>query len=430
MSYTHFETTSYNYTDIIPEENGCDYIFTDTIGVHVPVSDQAYDKPDRKQFVFTNIDSIGIISMYGNNMITPARFRPSLLGYKTSELVNRLCGKTTKDYRGVFIVEYITIHHYSDTTRYMQNIRSYYEQVTSMMYNREQAKHIEKAVTEASVKGGSRSIRTITYIPQDELFKKQYVYEPMSGILICAGKVTHDVIHPNSLDYKGMSCDIHNINKNTIAVDIVDNNQSGAYYTKVGNKIIPIIPTKDLTKPNGVTITPHINGVRQDYYNCTLEEAASVLGIYRTEQECKIEGDINNRNLEDKLNLEKEKLKLENNKLELENNKIILEYRKIEEEKIKMKAERDFYKFKINSEIYKIELDLNINKNKYKIAGIEYEKKLIDESLIIHKYAMEMKLHQIKCVNERNKHMMDKEKHQIDMISKGIGLGSQLLKLF
>lgn len=423
MSYTHFETVSTNYSDIVPEEKGCDCIFSDTIGVHGPVSDHAYDKPDRKQFIFTNINSIGISAMYGNNLVTPARFRPSLLGYKTAELVSKLTGSKTKDTLGVFIVEYISIHHYQDTTRYMNTIRNYYQDVVSMMPNRDQAMIIENALAETTAKGNSRTIRTITFIPQKELFEKQYVYEPMSSILICVGQIGHDVIHPNSVDYKGLKCDIHNINKNSIAIDIIDNNISGPYYTKVGKKIIPVIPTKDLTKPNGVTITSYVNGAAIDYYNASLEEAPDVLGVYRTELECKIEGDMNNQHIKEKLRLEEEKLKVEQNKINLE-------YIKIAEEKNKLEIERNFYKFKVESDMYKIQLELNINKNKYKAAGIEYKKKLYEESTYAYKYNADISSYNMKLNLEHNKHLMDKEKHNMDMLSKGISLATTLGKLF
>lgn len=421
--YTHFETSSNNYRDVVDETYTNDVIFSEDTGSYGScTSDQAYDKPDRKVYVFTNTDGIPLSAMHGNNLVTAIRYRPKLLGFKAVELVTKLTGNNTKDTLGVFIVEYININHYHDTSKHIKNILNYYEEVCNKMENRTQAKDILDKVYKASTKGGTGSIRIITFIPYKEILEKRYIFDPMSGILICGGDLHDDVIHPYSISYQGMKCDIHNINKNTVSIEIVDNISGATYYTKIGNTTIPIVPTKNLTKPNGVNITTFNNGNEQENFSSELHEASDTLGIYRTKHECEAQGDLNNINLA-------KKHELESKKISLELDKISLEYKKLEEEKERLITDRDYYKQKYEYEIIKLNLDLEINKQKYKIAGIDYKKKVVDEDLMYRKHLLDITSYSLKIESDKQKAKLEQQKGAMDFITKATGLATTLLKV-
>ena len=419
--YTHFETSS-NYRDVVNETFTKDIIFSEDNSAYGScTADQAYDKPDKKLYVFSNTDAIPLAVMHGNNLVTPIRYRPWLLGYDAVNLVTKLTGNKTKDTLGVFIVEYININHYHDTSRHIKNIINYYEEVCSKMENRKQAENILEKVYKASTKGGTGSIRIVTYIPFKDILEKRYIFDPMSGLLICAGDLHDDVIHPYSISYQGMKCDIHNINRNTVSIEIIDNISGATYYTKIGNTTIPIVPTKDLTKPNGINITTFNNGSELENFSSELHEASDTLGIYRTKHECEAQGDLNNINLA-------KKHELESKKISLELDKVSLEYKKLEEEKERLITDRDYYKQKYEYEIIKLNLDLEINKQKYKIARIDYGKKVLDEDLMYRKHLLDITSYSLKIESDKQKARLEQEKGMMDFATKATGLVTTLLK--
>ena len=389
------------------------------------VNDKDYKKPDREQYIFSTM-GIGLNTMYSNNMITPIRTKSTLNGYKMYNIIGKYINKKHID-NGVYIVDYYNIYNNGSTE--IDNVIRYYLNTCNIPYDQDTVTNIVDTVMhkDGRVIPTEIQIRLITYVPESTINDFNYVYIPTSDVVICKGVIDNRVVHPNSKNYRSNVNHIKSYNTNSVIIEIVDNDSGNPYFIKIGNDVVRLYPTRDLTQSNSCKSTLYKNGAKIVTTECKLHEMASMLGIHKSK-----EGAISDGNI-DKI-AENNKLKLESSKLQLEYTKILHDKEKMEHDREKMKHEKEKLLIERELLIEKLSHERIINEQKVTMSELDIAKRYRDfeityrESIVKLNIAKANHILDVRLANAKYKLEEDKYRYEFGM--KGITLVSNIVKKF
>lgn len=370
------------------ETNNPDDIFCNSIGPgYVPNSpdrDPDFDVCDRKQYIFSTMDT-PVWCMYPNGYTSQIRRKT---GIRTSKyFIKRITGR--EDTKGVFIVEYLLYYRESSTpTEVSNSIVERFRQLQFVNYSdrynypEEILRKICSSNRSASYNGSHFTFRLTTFIPEQVIHERGKVYHVDSGLVVGFGRVTDRIMHPCNENYikemKKLSSDAQNF----VEIEVVDHNSNKEYWTKVGNKVIRIEPTRDPTKEEGCNIDFYINKSHTETRASDLPHVQDQ-GIFHTKEDAEAEG-----NLDAKFKI----LEMENKAKSIENEKVRLtqEVTKLENENTKLQIE----KTKLLLEKYKIDTDFKLTREKCKheMHKLVLEVTHIKDKLTLFKYSAVLEL--------------------------------------
>jgi hypothetical protein len=356
-------------------------------------NDKDYRKPDREQYIFSTMGT-GLITLYSNNMIASVRTKDTLNGYHMYSEINKLTGaKEPKN--GVYIVDYYTMFNNYDTS--IETIIQHYLNNSALDYDVSVIEGIRKQINshKSVFRPPTFRIRLVTFIPEDEIRTKGFVYVSTSDVVIAKGMMSSKLMHPNSTGYKNSAFRAYSYKHNVLHLEVVDNHSSDPYYIKIGNNVETIFPTRDDSRKSGGALRLSTNNVDMVTRTSDLNGLANDLGIYRDPREAEANGSI------DKItNLEK---------LKLDKEKIELEYHKIEREKERLLEEKEFLKSKY-------EFELKLYEQKFKLIDLDIVKKYNEATLGMHKFILELNQSKTKFERERLQ-SMEKHKHELNKLA-------------
>lgn len=253
------------------------------------------------------------------------------------------------------------------------------------------------------------SIRTIYFIPYEDLVKNGSIYYPELGLTVSLNslytghKYSANVIHKtDTLGYESF-------------IEIIDNhNQYEEYFLKdIDGRIISFISGVDKHRKTGIYMTTLCNGrVVRDEYISNLDDSHK-LGIYKTRGEAELSS-------YNELDVQYKKMEL--NIAELNNMKAQSEY-KLKEAELRNKE------LEIKNE--SLELQLSYAKEKYKSDILTIENKIKMEQLnmnfdMVRKY-FEWKILNTKFKNEIEKMESEKEMFKLKSTLEMVGSVNKLV---
>lgn len=407
MQFIHTDTTSTSFHK--PQTMYSDPVFNGK-DIHLPTSqmqsvdaDKDYKKPDREQYIFTNIGK-GLTTLYSNNIITPIRTKFKSNVYHISTELAKIT-KSKEIPKGVFIIDYYNI--YNDAFTDIESIIRYYTHCDNIEYTDEIVRDITSIITtkEYKIRPTMYQFRIITFVDEESINEHSYVYVPTSDIVIAKGEISNSITHPNSKTYKDSNAHLVKENKNIFIIEIIDNESINPYFIRIGNETHRIYPTKDHTQSNGGRVTAKRNGSLITATSCKLNELGAAVGIYRSKDEAEHEGSITKK-------LELFKLSLEFEKLRVDNAKIKSDY---------------------DSLLRKNEIEEMLHKQKLEIGELDIVKKRIEHEMIYRKAIMDVKLSVLKNGMDFNqtllKHGIERTKFDLDYAVKVISVFNSLFKI-
>lgn len=386
---------------------------------HMPTcnQDSTYKKPDKEQYIFSTMGN-KLYTMYSNNMILPIRPKDKL---KFSYLLNnRLLSKEDKkEGRGVYIIDYYRISSMvAFDPNFLQNLISYYQTSESIYPNKiEIQDQIQTMLltnkTKDAFKLPHTVLRVVTFVPEREIQKHQYVFIPTSDIVIGYGYIDSKMLHPNSPIAKEKNRVTTSTVKNFIEIDIVDTVNGSNRYIKVGNKLISLKASRDSSREDKGTMTVYKDNIPMETYTEGLEDLENTLGIYKTEEEAMANGDIASQLNIKKLDLEKEKYERDLEKLKIEYDKLRLSKELLEKEHEhalrKLASEKVILEMKTYVTVRQQMIDIQRKTFEMECAMDSYR---IKKEYDIHKYKLDMAYLEEELDMLRVKHKLDMELHK------------------
>lgn len=353
--------------------------------------DLNYINPDYKKYYFSTFDSNTKV-VYKNGMVSPIKQHPNLRGYLGEERLKKMFGN--KGYtRGVLIVEYFNIIGTSNIAQ-AENIINHYLYNENIIYNDETKLAIRETLLANKTKRGynDTKIRIISFIPEDQIKNNQSVYHIDTDSMIIYGNVNEHHIHPKGKKFVNEKKPDLKIDTNIVMVDIIDDTVK-PYFIKIGNTVEKVLSRTSTTKSNRVKVNIMRRGVVVKTHKSYIKDMKE-LGIYTSQEECEINGDI-------KTELEKEKINVTKAQLEVDKNNLLMS---------------SF------TSVYKNDSDIKLQDSKLSFAKFDLHKKKTE-----HNFNMEAMI--VKHSVEMDKLNVDLKKSQLDSTTKAIGSMSQLGKL-
>jgi hypothetical protein len=381
MNYDIVNKFNNDILNVVLEQNIDDAVFC--TATYPPFMDQHieadidYKNPDRTQHVFSSMTN-DVYVMYPTGYCSEVRKKSNLTC--RGPLTNFIC--RNNNVRGIYIVESFLFHRTELANKDFS--RSIMERFMSLNFNTDyKTKESFETVINSVCRFGKGNFqpakvkfRIISFIPENVIYEGRRIYHPNSGLMFGFGVINNRVMHPCNQQYieaiKPLKCDTQNF----IEIEIVDNNSAKEYWTRIGNKVIKLEPTRNLDREEGCYINLHVNDVNVATYTSSLEDM-SEQAIYYTKQDAEADG-----NLEAKLKI----LELENKATALNNEKI-----KLDQELIRLNNENEklqIEKAKLLIERYKIQVDATLTKEKYnfELRKILLEIRHIKDKLTLFKY--------------------------------------------
>ena len=372
-------------------------------------TDKDWKNPDRALYVFSNMAVNELSVIHSNNMVTGVRTK---FGLQSTELHNNIISRTQKSSAytsctGLYVVETYTI--YNDGSANLDRILKHYMYSNGIEYPPETLSNILEMLHKKIVVDKFNpeiEIRIVTFVPESEVKRLGYMYIPSTNIVIAQGDITN-VAHPHSKVYRDSGkYDEHELSKATINIEIVDNNVV-PYYIKLGESVVKLFSNKKGEQAQGGYVEISRGGNVIENSVIKLEDLHKI-GLFRTEEEAKANGDLKAEVELKKLALEKDKLAADYAKLDYEHKKLITDY---EHQRMKIEAETSHIKAKHNIEIDNIttkhRLDVSKKQND---AAIDIIKAELDMSQTHHKHLTSLYM-------DNAKFATDVAKSKIDLIS-------------
>lgn len=391
----------------------------------------AYDSPDRKQYVITDMHC-DVYVMYSNNIVMPVRKLTSIsrsLGLK-SELMK-------KHKTGIYIVEYYKLLGPNNNKQINTKINTYYSKYGNYIYNGkdEILQRIASMDRDEFYPGlfNERWLRIVTFIPDAMITTHSAVHVPNTGLVVGNATLCEERLHPSNDKYSHYVKSLVSDAKNFIEIDIIDNVGEGDYYVKVGHQVVKLRSTQDYTQTDKAMYTIYSNKIPVDVREATPSTMQEVLGIYPTPREAELNGDLNKqteiKKLENemrKIELDKEKLEYEKNKLQLELDKMALEIEKLKKEKEKLEFEKELEKARYVQEMNKIELknktialDTNKVEMTHQLKILEHNQAVqkigLDARMILYKWMVDTKAMKMELMARGYKNQLDLDKDAIKL---------------
>lgn len=390
-----------------------------------PGNDSDFNKHDRYVSIFKTMQG-DYFSMFSNNMVLPIRTKIGI-NHKPDFVVKLNLPKYKREHyrEGIYIVDNYFLHHTTQVSKeYAYKIIDYYKSVNNIYDgNSEILEYITNGL-QPYYKGLGLTnpkfhIRVCTFIPASAFATRDHIYVPSSGVVIGTKGDMNRVAHPESRDYKKYVRSLVSDSKNFIELEINDPNRADDYYIKIGNKVMPITPTMDPSKPKHGCIRTYRNLECLDTQEVELKDLDK-LGIFKTIDEADMNGDLTIKtNL---LKAQNEKTKLENDAkaLALENDKLSLANKELELKVSKLEDEKAMYVDKLEIEKQKLQLEkekLTNDKEKLKLESKKLEVDNMKLKLENFKLEVEYKLTLHKDVHARENARMELLNKYIDIVT-------------
>lgn len=390
-----------------PETEEKDAIFSDgniytfhTRNIFTP-EDKDINYVDKKVYIFSSPSSYEYYALHTNNFVTPIRKKNAISRFSPDS------GKSEirRDTKGICIVEYFYINVYSIPN--ITSILEYYQDARNLNITDSVRQELFSVINSKYSNGISPQleIRLITFIPEKVMLENHYVFVEQCDLVIGLGKPSSDVLHPNSKLYKNNVINVNNLVHNSIVFDVVDNNNSNPYYTKLGDNVLRVYPTKDLNRNSTSTVKVFRNNDEVFHKETTLDNSKSI-GLFKTKEEAIANGDIAKMNEANKLKLEKEKIEYEYKKLSVE--KELLEK--------------------------KYEFETLNNKQKIKLSHLDAIRKKAEYEAAVHKLAIDKEMLYTKAMLDTAsglvKYSNDISKSTLDSVSRLLMFVTNNIKFF
>lgn len=335
--------------------------------------------PDRKQYIYSTLP-YPMYVMYPNNIVAPITTHV--------ELATRFYGKfdnpDARSGHGVYIVEYISLKSITKMSAGLARIMDYY--INGKLVGNEN-EYIVPAIKEVldSNDYTYKYIRIITFVPEYLIRIHNVVFVPNVGLTVGTASVMENYAHPNSKEALYATKNVVSEAKNYIQIEIVDNNTTHDYFTKIGKEIHKIEPERNPNKQEGIGIVKFLNSTKVSQNFVALQDCRD-LGIYNTLKECECDGNLG-KTIENKAR----ELELENRKLDHEENKLLHEENllRMETDKEELKFNHYKEKIRIDTELMKLKHTFEVEENE--MSKIERKDKFVLEVMkhLIEKERME-----------------------------------------
>lgn len=312
--------------------------------------------PDHKQYIFTTSRHGKMQVMYPNNIVLPVRDNPDLASMYFGKFQTKTCGVTSD---GVYIIDYYAIRNLPTDKAGLYEFLDYYANSGIVLNGAKNT--LEDVVNAIHSDRRDAYVRIVSFVPKGVFVSSGAVFLRQTGVVIGYG-IAGRYIHPYSEEASYMAGKVAKTATNYIEIDIVDNTGNNDYFVSVGNDIVRLDPEKNLSKPNGASLSIYRNDTCVATRQCNLDSINTELGIYKSKEEAVYNGNVIKA---------KEQL-IENRKLDARILESELSFKKVLHSKELENSKFDNDMLRMAAEKENIELDMEKERLKHQLEEFKH----------------------------------------------------------